>query len=180
MRATEVAVEPHEGTVKAPDGATQWVTPSCKLTIGRFTNFLVNVYDVELMLKLKLFEPRKGKKTLIEETIKQFKECVNDWIQALAELGEKPTRTTVHRYAYKRLREKYPQLHTDVLQEAMDLAIEIYRAWLNNPNKGEDLPKFEKDCIYFEGRCVKFDRHFISLPLAGKESLVTDAHSTEI
>lgn len=105
------------------------------------------MHDMELMLKLKLFEPRKGKKMLIEETIKQFKECINDWIQALAELGEKPSRTKVHRYAYKRLKGKYPLLHTDVLQEAMDF-IEIYRAWLNNPNKGEDLPKFERKRLY--------------------------------
>jgi len=168
MSGTEVAVEPHKGTVKAPDGATPWVTPSRIVDIGRFINLLVNMHDMELMLKLKLFEPRKGKRILIEETIRQFKDCVNDWIQALHQLGEKPTRTAVHRFAYKKLRRKYPQLHTDVLQEAMDLAIETYRAWLNNPNKGKEIPRFDKDCIYFEGRCVKFDRHFISLPLAGK------------
>jgi len=125
------------------------------------------MHDMELMLKLKLFEPRKGKKMLIEETIRQFKECVNDWICALHKLGEKPSRKRVHRFAYKRLRGKYPQLHTDVLQEAMDLAIEIYRAWLNNSNKGK-VPRFDKECIYFEGRCVKFDRHFINLPLVGR------------
>ena len=84
------------------------------------------MHDMELMLKLKLFEPRKGKRILIEETLRQFKDCVNDWIQALHQLGEKPTRTAVHRFAYKKLRRKYSQLHTDVLQEAMDLAIEIY------------------------------------------------------
>jgi len=168
MSGTEVAVEPHKGTVKAPDGATHWVTPSYNGYIGRPINLSVNVYEMELMLKLKLFEPRKGKKARIEETIEQFKECVNDWIQALHQLGVKPSRTKVHRFAYKTLRQKYPQLHTDVLQEAMDLAIEIYRAWLNNPNKGKKLPKFDKDCVYFEGRCVKFDRHFVNLPLAGR------------
>ena len=168
MRVAEVAVEPHKGAVKAPDGATHWVTPSCKNTITKFINFSFKMHDMELMLKLKLYEPRKGKKMLIEETIRQFKNCVNDWIQALHELGEKPSRTKVHRYAYKALRQKYLKLHTDVLQEAMDLAIEIYRVWLNNPSKGEEVPKFDTDCIYFEGRCVKFDRHFVCLPLVGR------------
>ena len=124
------------------------------------------MHDMKLMLKFKLYEPRRRKKELIEKTIKLFKDCVNDWIEALGELGDKPSRSKVHKYAYKRLREKYKELHTDVLQEAMDLAIEIYRGWLKN--RSENLPKFEEDCIYFEGRCVKFDRHFISLPLAGK------------
>ncbi len=126
------------------------------------------MYDMKLMLKFKLFEPRKRKKVLIEKTIKQFKECVNDWIQALHQLGEKPSRTKIHRFAYEALKQKYSQLYTDVLQEAMDLAIEIYRAWLNNPNKGEEVSKFDMDCIYFEGRCIKIDRHFINLPLASE------------
>ena len=131
-----------------------------------FIKFLVIMHDMKLMLKFKLYKPRRRKEKLIEKTIKLFKDCVNDWIEALGELGDKPSRSKVHKYAYRRLREKYKELHTDVLQEAMDLAIEIYRGWMKN--RSDNLPKFEEGCIYFEGRCVKFDRHFISLPLAGK------------
>jgi len=57
--------------------------------------------------KFKLMKPNKRKRELLDATIDRFKECVNEWLRAIGELGEYPTRGNVHAFAYKRVREKF-------------------------------------------------------------------------
>jgi len=123
---------------------------------------------MELTQKFKLMKPNKRKKELLNATIDRFRECVNEWLRAIEELGEYPVRGNVHAFAYKRVREKFQDLHSNVVQEAMNRAIETYRSWLRNPNKGEK-PVFKADIISFKAVDVKIDRHFINIPLLNNE-----------
>jgi len=124
------------------------------------------MHDVKLTQKFKLMNPNRRKKELLDATISRFKECVNEWLRAIEELGEYPTRGNIHAFAYKRVRQHFQDLHSNVVQEAMNLAIGIYRAWLRN--KG-DKPIFKANIISFKAVDVKFDRHFINVPLVNNE-----------
>ncbi|RLE49106.1 MAG: hypothetical protein DRJ18_00250, partial [Candidatus Methanomethylicota archaeon] len=137
---------------------------SKKLEHKIFNLFSFIVCDVRLTQKFKLMKPNKRKREQLDATINRFKECVNEWLRAIDELGEYPTRGNVHTFAYKRVREKFQDLHSNVVQEAMNKAIETYRAWLRNPNKGEK-PIFKADIISFKGVDVRIERHFVNVPL---------------
>ncbi|AAL82042.1 hypothetical protein PF1918 [Pyrococcus furiosus DSM 3638] len=102
---------------------------------------------------------------MLEQSIEAFKACVNDWLSAIAQLGEKPNRGNLHRFAYRAIRDKYPQLHSNVVQDAMNLAIEIYRSWLKN---GGEFPKFRSDVIYFKGVDVRIENNGLVVPLMGR------------
>jgi len=131
-------------------------------------NLLVKMSDMKLTQKFKLFELRRRKKELLDTTITRFKECVNEWLKAIDRLGEYPSRRNVHQFAYKDIRQMFKDLHSNVVQEAMNRAIETYRAWLRNPNKG-DKPCFKADMVSFKAIDVKIERHFISVPLINNE-----------
>jgi putative transposase len=133
------------------------------------------MYDMELTQKFKLMKLNKRKKELLNATIDRFKECVNEWLRAIEELGKYPTRGNVHAFAYKRIREKFRDLHSNIVQEAMNRAIETYRAWLRSPNKGEK-PFFKADIISFKAVDVKIDRHFINVPLLNNERVWLPMH----
>jgi len=130
---------------------------------------------MKLTQKFKLFELRRRKKELLDATITRFKECVNEWLKAIDQLGEYPNRKNVHEFAYKNIREKFKDIHSNIVQEAMNRAIEIYRAWLRNPNKG-DKPCFKADVVSFKAVDVKIERHFINVPLVNNERVWLPMH----
>ena len=142
---------------------------------ARYLTLSFTMYDMELTQKFKLMKPNRRKKELLDATIDRFKECVNEWLRAIEELGEYPTRGNVHAFAYKRVRKNFRDLHSNVVQEAMNRAIETYRAWLRNPNKGEK-PVFKADIISFKAVDVKIDRHFINVPLLNNERIWLPMH----
>jgi len=120
---------------------------------------------MKLTLKMKMRPLTRNKEWMLEQSIEAFKACVNDWLSAIAQLGEKPNRGNLHRFAYRRIRDKYPQLHSNVVQDAMNLAIETYRSWLKN---GGDFPEFHSDVIYFKGVDVKIENNGLVVSLMGK------------
>ncbi len=134
-----------------------------------FINFTVVVSMVcrmKLTQTFKLMKSNRRKRELLDMTIERFKECVNAWLFEIRQLGEYPTRKNVHSFAYKRVREQFKDLHSDVVQEAMNRAIETYRAWLKT--KGQK-PTFTADVVSFKNINVKIDRHLINVPLINKE-----------
>jgi len=99
------------------------------------------------------------------EAIEEFKTCVNEWLKAIDELGERPNRGNLHRLAYQKIREKF-NLHSNVIQDAMNLAIEIWRSWNKN---GIDKPVFDSNCIYFKGVDIKIENDGLVVPLRPRE-----------
>lgn len=122
------------------------------------------MYNMKLTQKFKLMRLNRAKREALDATINRFKECANEWLRAIEGLGEYPTRGNIHAFAYKRIREKFQDLHSDVAQEAMNRAIETYRAWLRSPNKGEK-PIFKAEMVSFKAVNVKIGGHFINVPL---------------
>jgi len=120
---------------------------------------------MKLTLKMKMRPLTRNKEQMLEQSIEAFKACVNDWLSAIAQLEEKPNRGNLHRFAYRRIRDKYPQLHSNVVQDAMNLAIETYRSWVRN---GGEFPEFHSDVIYFKGVDVKIENNGLVAPLMGK------------
>ena len=103
---------------------------------------------------------------MLVEVIEEFKACVNEWLKAIDELGEKPNRGNLHSFAYQKIRDKF-NLHSNVIQDAMNLAIEIWRG--NRNRNGGKRPIFDSDCIYFKGVDVKIEKNFINVPLLNKQ-----------
>ena len=120
---------------------------------------------MKLTLKMKMRSLTRNKEWMLERSMEEFKSCVNDWLNAIAQLREKPNRANLHRFAYKRIRSEHPQLHSNVVQDAMNLAIEIYRSWLK---KGGSFPEFHSDVIYFKGVDVKIENNGLVVPLMGE------------
>lgn len=120
---------------------------------------------MKLTLKMKMRSLTRNKEWMLEQSMGEFKSCVNDWLNAIAQLREEPNRGNLHRFAYKRIRSEHPQLHSNVVQDAMNLAIEIYRSWLK---KGGSFPEFHSDVIYFKGVDVKIENNGLVVPLMGE------------
>jgi len=120
---------------------------------------------MKLTLKMKMRPLTRNKEWMLEQSIKEFRDCVNDWLSAIAQLGEKPNRGNLHRFAYKEIRKEHPKLHSNVIQDAMNLAIETYRSWTRN---GGEFPEFHQDAIYFKGVDVKIENNGLIVPLMGK------------
>lgn len=116
---------------------------------------------MKLTLKIKMRPLTKRKEKILLESIEEFKSCVNDWLKAIEELGKYPTREKLHSFAYKKIKEKY-NLHSSIIQDAMNLAIEIYRSWLKT--KG-NKPTFNSDCIYLRKDVVKIENDGLVVPL---------------
>jgi len=134
-------------------------------TLINFVVVVTIMCGMKLTQTFKLMKPNRRKRELLDATIERFKECVNVWLSEIEQLGEYPTRKNVHSFAYKKVREQFEDLHSNVVQEAMNRAIEVYRAWLNA--KGQK-PAFTADVVSFKNVDVKIDRHFINVPLINK------------
>jgi len=113
--------------------------------------------------KLKLRKPNTGKEQKLENTLSQFQDCVNKWIEKIDELNQRPTRGNVHEHAYHKIKEDFPKLYSDTLQECMNRAIEIMR------NHSGSLPEYEADSMSFKAVDMKYDSDNIGIPVAGKE-----------
>lgn len=172
---TSVAVDRMRGGQSPirPEGMPQSIIE--RIPTVRYLKLSSIVYDMELTQRFKLMKPNKRKRELLDATIDRFKECVNAWLKAIEELGEYPTRGNVHAFAYKRIREIFRDLHSNVVQEAMNRAIETYRGWLRSPNKGEK-PVFKADIISFKAADVRIDGHFINVPLLNNERVWLPLH----
>ena len=122
---------------------------------------------MKLTLKIKLRPLTRRKERMLIKAMEEFKTCVNEWLRAIEELGEKPNRGNLHAFAYNRIRKKY-NLHSNTIQDAMNLAIEIWRSWNKN---GGDKPIFDSDCIYFKGVDVKIENDGLVVPLKPRERI---------
>jgi len=111
--------------------------------------------------KFKLREPNKGKEKLMEEAIGKFKSSVNYWLELIDEMGEYPRRGNTHRFGYDKVRDKFPKLYSETVQEAMNRAIQIYRA--------NGTSEYKEDSMSFRSRFVEIESHFIKLPLLKNE-----------
>ena len=115
--------------------------------------------------KLKVRKPNSGKEEKLEDTLEQFQDCVNHWIEKIDELNEKPNRGNVHEYGYHETKEESPELYSNTIQEAMNRAIEIMR------NRNGSLPKYEASSMSFKAVDMKYDGENIGIPVARKEYL---------
>jgi len=107
--------------------------------------------------KFKLRKPNTGKEETMKKAVKKFKEAINSWLEQINEMGEYPNRGNTHRYGYKEVREKYPKLYSETVQEAMNRAIQIYRS--------NGMSKYREDSMSFKKRFIEINSHFIRLPL---------------
>jgi len=113
--------------------------------------------------KLKMREPNTGKEKQLEKSLQKFKECVNLWIQKIDKMDEYPKRGNTHSYGYHEVKEQFPKMYSNVIQEAMNRAIEIMR------NRNGSLPKYEADSMSFKAVDVKYDGENIGIPVIGKK-----------
>ena len=120
---------------------------------------------MKLTLRIKLRPLTRRKEKMLVEAIKEFRACVNEWLKAIDELREKPNRGNLHRLAYQSIRDKF-NLHSNVIQDAMNLAIEIWKCWSKN---GGEKPVFDSSCIYFKGVDVKIENDGLIIPLKPRE-----------
>ncbi|MCY4730528.1 transposase [Natronomonas gomsonensis] len=113
--------------------------------------------------KLKIREPNTGKEKQLEKSIQRFKDCVNAWIQKIYEMDEYPKRGNTHEYGYHDIKDEFPKLYSNVIQEAMNRAIEIMR------NRNGSLPEYEASSMSFKAVDVRYDGENIGIPVVGKE-----------
>jgi len=110
-------------------------------------------------------EPNAGKEKKLKETLRKYNKCVNAWIEAIDELGEYPNRGNVHNYAYHDIKERFPDLYSNTIQECMNKAIEIMR------NDNGSLPEYKASSMSFKAVDMKYDRDNIGIPVTGKEKV---------
>lgn len=113
--------------------------------------------------ELKMREPNTGKEEKLEETLDRYNSCVNAWIRAIAKLDEYPKRGNVHDHAYDDVKEEFPRLYSNTIQECMNRAIEIMR------NRTGSLPEYDADSMSFKAVDMRYDRDNIGIPVIGKE-----------
>ena len=122
--------------------------------------------NMKITQRIKLRPLTKKKEKMLIEAMEEFKRCVNEWLKAIEVLGEDPNRGNLHRFAYQRIKENF-KLHSNVIQEAMNLAIEIWRSWKSK--KEGDKPFFDSDSIYFKGVDVKIENDGIIVPIRARK-----------
>ncbi|ADB58876.1 RNA-guided endonuclease InsQ/TnpB family protein [Archaeoglobus profundus] len=123
---------------------------------------------MELTLKMKVREKTKWKIQALRDAMDSFRQAVNDWIDVAWK--HKITDRTLHSLAYKKLREKYPNLYSNSLQDAMNWAIQIVKTELKvNPDV---KPKFDSFMISFKNVDFKFENDGFVIPLNGKRVYV--------
>lgn len=113
--------------------------------------------------KLKMRDPNTCKEEKLEESLQRFKDCVNTWIQKINEMNEYPKRGNTHDYGYYDVKEEFPKMYSNVIQEAMNRAIEIMR------NQNGSLPEYNADSMSFKAVDVKYDGENIGIPVIGKK-----------
>lgn len=107
--------------------------------------------------KFKLREPTTRKKRKLEHTLKQFKDCTNDWLQLLHDhngMGQKD----LHNTGYHDMREQY-DLYSATVQESMNRALQAYKA-----NGGSE---YRQDTMSFKNQSIKLDTNAVNIPLVG-------------
>jgi len=115
--------------------------------------------------KLKMREPNTGKEEQLQKSLERFKDCVNTWIQKIDKMGEYPKRGNTHEYGYHEVKDEFPKMYSNVIQEAMNRAIEIMR------NRKGSLPEYEADSMSFKAVDVKYDGENIGIPVVGKKKV---------
>jgi putative transposase len=90
---------------------------------------------------------------------------VNFWIENIDEMEENPKRGNTHKYAYYEAKEEFPRLYSNVIQEAMNRAIEIMR------NRSSSMPIYESDSMSFKPIDVKYNQENIGIPVIGKRKV---------
>ena len=123
---------------------------------------------MELTLKMKAREKTKWKIKALRESMIAFKQAVNDWIEIAWK--HKIADRSLHSLAYKELRQKYQNLYSNSLQDAMNWAIQIVKTELKfNPNK---KPEFKTLMISFKNVDFKFENNGFVIPLNSKRVYV--------
>ncbi len=77
---------------------------------------------------------------------------MNFWIKKIDEMEEYPKRNNTHEYAYYEAKKEFPRLYSNVIQEAMNRAIEIMR------NRSSSMPIYESDSMSFKAIDVKYTK----------------------
>ncbi|NPA62678.1 MAG: IS200/IS605 family element transposase accessory protein TnpB [Methanococci archaeon] len=103
----------------------------------------------------------------IEQSLVDFRNAVNDWIRISINNGWITTRT-LQKFGYKQLREKYSNLYSAVLLEAMDVAIGILKS---AKSKGI-VPEFDADVICFKNQHYKLHSSRVIVPLCGEKTYI--------
>ena len=103
----------------------------------------------------------------IEQSFVDFRNAVNDWIKISINNGWITTRK-LQKFGYKQLREKYPNLYSAVLLEAMDVAIGI----LKSAKSKKIEPKFDADIICFKNQHYKLHSSGVIVPLCGERTYI--------
>jgi len=109
----------------------------------------------------------KRKHQLLDSAIEEFKNCINDWLNAIDSVGSY-SRTKLHKPFYKHFREKY-QITSNIVSTAMNTAIEIYKSWF--AVKGKKKPEFTSDCLYINNQNVKIKDNGIVIPTFPRQRL---------
>jgi len=115
--------------------------------------------------KLKMREPNTRKEKQLQKSIERFRDCINTWIHKIDEMDEYPKRGNTHEYGYHEVKEEFPKMYSNVIQEAMNRAIEIMR------NRNGSLPKYEADSMSFKAVDVRYDGENIGIPVVGKKKV---------
>ena len=119
---------------------------------------------MELTLKMKVREKTKWKVNALRKAMETFRQAVNDWIEVAWK--HKIADRTLHSLAYKELRQKYSELYSNSLQDAMNWAIQIVKTELKlNPDK---KPEFKTLILSFKNVDFKFENNGFVIPLSGK------------
>ena len=119
---------------------------------------------MKLTLKMKVREKTKWKREEMKKAMEMFKNAVNDWI-AIAWENNRVDRG-IHAIGYKKLREKYPQLYSNSLQDAMNWALQIVKA--ERKTNPEKKPVFDIPLISYKNVDFKFENNGFIIPLNGK------------
>lgn len=128
-----------------------------------FIGVMVNTQTRQFQLKIR--EPNTGKEEQLQKSLERFKDCVNTWIQKIDEMDEYPKRGNTHDYGYHEVKEEFPKMYSNVIQEAMNRAIEIMR------NQNGSLPRYEANSMSFKAVDVKYDGENIGIPVVGKKKV---------
>jgi putative transposase len=115
--------------------------------------------------KLKMQKPNKGKEEQLQKSLERFQDLINSWIKKIDEMGEYPNRGNTHQYGYHELKEEYPKMYSNVIQEAMNRAIEIMR------KQNGSLPKYKASSMSFKAIDVKYNGENIGIPVVGKKKV---------
>ncbi|WP_172632610.1 hypothetical protein [Methanotorris igneus] len=103
----------------------------------------------------------------IEQSFVDFKNAVNDWIDISVNNGWITTRK-LQSYGYRQLREKYGNLYSNVLIEAMDVAIQCLKQTKTKKIK----PKFKTDLVCFKNKDYKLHSFGVILPLCKERTYI--------